>query len=320
MNSKVKKESLKNSFLQLPDVLGNIADLAPGNNFDKSWMEGLNQFEIDKVFTIIPPEGDIEDDGRVTYKFNSDGFRCDEFKKDHEGKLHVLFAGCSETEGVGSPLDTSWAKMFYDRIAYVNETSGYFNVGKAGWGFQKIVRAITQYVGKYGTPDYIFLLHPNINRLVEWSDELEYYVLHQYGSQADSESSFRHGTYGNITNYLTVKKHRDLFINFAYTMTFLEAYCEAIGTKLIWTCWETDVDHINIVNMGHLFKNFFELPNSDNLMEFIKRDRPDGKFKVDDLKRRDNHTGLLKCKWWGNAFADQARKKGLNVHPNFFVD
>jgi len=78
MNSKVKKESLKNSFLQLPDVLGNIADLAPGNNFDKSWMEGLNQFEIDKVFTIIPPEGDIEDDGRVTYKFNSDGFRCDD--------------------------------------------------------------------------------------------------------------------------------------------------------------------------------------------------------------------------------------------------
>lgn len=38
-------------------------------------------------------------DNKFTYKFNSQGFRCDEFKQDS-----IIFLGCSITQGIGMPL------------------------------------------------------------------------------------------------------------------------------------------------------------------------------------------------------------------------
>jgi len=300
--------------------MNNIQDLEQLNQFDVTW---LNDPAISNKssYSIIPPEGNIVDDGRVEYIFNSDGFRSDKFKKNHDGKLHILFAGCSETEGVGSPLNTCWAKMFYDRIAHVNETSGYFNIGKAGWGFQKITRAVVQYVDKYGAPEYLFLLHPNLGRLVEWDEDLKIYVQNQYFTHSHAVDERKNkNNKSHELHLLSEKKEKDIFISFVYQMNLFEAYCKSNNIKLIWTTWEIDDDMENIGKMKHLFPSFFELPDERGLTEFIQRDRPNGKFRVDDLKRRDGHSGILKCKWWGNAFANEAIRKGLNVHPNFFVD
>jgi hypothetical protein len=297
--------------------MNNIQDLEQLNQFDVTWLNDpaiLNK----SSYSIIPPEGNVVDDGRVEYVFNSDGFRSDEFKKNHEGKLHILFAGCSETEGVGSPLDTCWAKMFYDRIAYVNETSGYFNIGKAGWGFQKIIRATVQYVEKYGAPNYLFLLHPNIGRKVEWDKEQETYIQKQYYTHGQNTKDRENADWQ--LHSLSDKEEKDLFISFIYQMNLFEAYCKSNNIKLIWTTWENLNDMEQINKMNHLLPSFFTLPEDPSLMLFMQRDRPDGKFRIDDLKRRDGHSGILKCKWWGNAFANEAIRKGLNVHPNFFVD
>jgi hypothetical protein len=43
-------------------------------------------------------------DRKFTYKFNSDGFRADEFT-DQEG---IVFFGCSHTVGIGLPYETTW--------------------------------------------------------------------------------------------------------------------------------------------------------------------------------------------------------------------
>lgn len=44
-------------------------------------------------------------DASFTYKFNSHGFRCDEFTDDDS----IMFLGCSHTLGVGLPLEATWA-------------------------------------------------------------------------------------------------------------------------------------------------------------------------------------------------------------------
>ncbi len=43
-------------------------------------------------------------DSKFTYKFNSHGFRCDEFTSDPS----IVFLGCSYTVGVGLPIETTW--------------------------------------------------------------------------------------------------------------------------------------------------------------------------------------------------------------------
>lgn len=54
-------------------------------------------------------------DDTVRYYFNSLGFRSDEFIKNHNGK-HILFAGCSETEGTGGNLESNWPYMVYSEL------------------------------------------------------------------------------------------------------------------------------------------------------------------------------------------------------------
>ena len=45
--------------------------------------------------------------GAITYKINSDGFRCEEFTDD----ACVVALGCSFTVGIGLPLDTIWPEL-----------------------------------------------------------------------------------------------------------------------------------------------------------------------------------------------------------------
>lgn len=46
--------------------------------------------------------------GAITYKINSDGFRCDEFEYD---KPYLVALGCSFTAGIGLPLQTIWPEL-----------------------------------------------------------------------------------------------------------------------------------------------------------------------------------------------------------------
>jgi hypothetical protein len=57
--------------------------------------------ETDLDFRKNYPESMLDD-------FNSFGFRCDNFIDTHNGK-HILFMGCSETQGSNHGLDEAWA-------------------------------------------------------------------------------------------------------------------------------------------------------------------------------------------------------------------
>ena len=48
------------------------------------------------------------------YKFNSEGFRCDEFTT--QSDLPIMFMGCSFTEGIGLPLHHTWPHFLIEII------------------------------------------------------------------------------------------------------------------------------------------------------------------------------------------------------------
>jgi hypothetical protein len=63
-------------------------------------------------------------DRPITYKFNSHGFRADEFDSTEPG---VMFLGCSHTLGVGLPCESTWAHMVSSSLKLKN-----YNLGVGG--------------------------------------------------------------------------------------------------------------------------------------------------------------------------------------------
>jgi len=69
--------------------------------------------------------------GDITYNFNSEGLRCDEFTDPSE--LPIIFVGCSHTEGVGLPLEKVWAYVLLERIrAATGKKIPYWNLSVSG--------------------------------------------------------------------------------------------------------------------------------------------------------------------------------------------
>lgn len=89
---------------------------------------------------------------------NNFGFRSDNFIKNTE--TDILFAGCSETMGIGGSLKETWAYMLNLDL----NLNRYINIGMAGAGYQQIINNCIIYIKKYGPPKNLFILFPNIER------------------------------------------------------------------------------------------------------------------------------------------------------------
>lgn len=247
--------------------------------FDK--ME--NFVEPYSVLTMHPKEifmfemmgKDPVDDGTVEYRYNNDGFRSDNFTSVHEGK-HLLFSGCSEGEGIASPLNTMWNKMVYDSLNVNNEYSGFFNVAIDNFGFHKVVFNIINYISIYGKPDEIILLMPDICRLNQWDAGSENY----YQIWANPNDLSKKEDQENFMNAI---------INFIPFMKLFESYCDSNGIRLIWSTWSQKEGKVfSIINT---FKHFFEIDYSMPT-------------KVDQSKqiRRDGHQGYYYHDLWAQNF------------------
>ncbi len=101
------------------------------------------------------------DKNDIVYKLNSKGLRCDELIKDHTGKTHILFNGCSITAGIGVNIEDTWAYNVYSDF---KNTSGFFNISLPGGSIIEIIINTIKYVESYGVPNYIFILLPPIHR------------------------------------------------------------------------------------------------------------------------------------------------------------
>jgi hypothetical protein len=228
-----------------------------------------------EIFMFDMMDKEPIDDGSVEYKYNNDGFRSDNFIDVHT-KKHLLFSGCSEGEGIASPLDTMWNKIVYDGLNTNNEYSGFFNVAIDNFGFHKVVFNIINYISKYGKPEEIILLMPDICRLNQWDSESKNYQQiwanpNSLNTEADQE------------------KFMNAIIDFVPFMKLFESYCDSNDIKLTWSTWSSLEGKIfSIINT---FKHFFEIDYSIPTM-------------VDQSNqiRRDGHQGAYYHDLWAQNF------------------
>ena len=247
------------------------------------------------IFNHIPPERikPGKEDWEVEYAYNNELFRSDHFTKEHDG-LHILFGGCSNTEGVGSNIEDNWSYTLYQEISKQHKTSGYFSVAKGGYGWHQIFLNFKVYVEKYGAPDYYFVLHPNMVRLYTWQEDAKQWKYVQRNEGDDTEKALD-------------LEYRNKFPDWVTAMSLFIAYCESVGTKFLWTTWATEQNK-TIRDSKFFESTFFETKKIDKL--WMTQARPDGNIAKDDVNFRDGHAGRLYHELWHHDFKNELIKKG----------
>jgi hypothetical protein len=222
-------------------------------------------FEMNKINFDI-------NDKSVYYKYNDKGFRCDNFDS-YESKNKIIFAGCSEGEGIGSNIEESWPYIIFNYLKNKNIVDNFYNLSVDNFGFQKIISNCLAYIDNFDSPDYIIILFPEITRQISWNkDTNSFYVEWNDVNQIHIEK--------NLISFL------NSFINFITTMHIFEKYCIEKNIKLYWSIWSEKENYI--FKKLECFKNFvpfdYSILNNSNLSK----------------NKRDGHHGAYYHNLWAN--------------------
>jgi hypothetical protein len=245
----------------------------------------------------------VIDDEKIKYQYNMLGYRSDPFIKKTKTP-RIVFSGCSETEGVGHNLENVWSKIVYNYLSKDKEFDGFFNLGLNGSGFARIISNLLNYIKTYGSPDYIFILFPNIGRWTEWVDDIQKYqnigVNPWIGEPKDKDDT-------------DIKLQRDLLIEFILLIKQLEYTCELNNTKLYWSTWDpADEKNYQILINKKIIKNFINI-KFESILQKIQS--PDNYNKDETyFWARDKHMGTGFHELFADAFIDNlTRNDNANI-------
>lgn len=100
-------------------------------------------------------------DKDITYTFNEHGYRCDSFDLPCE----ILFTGCSQTMGIGLPLDVLWASRVAEHLKIP-----YHNIACAGTDWQHVSQRLVYWLPIL-KPKTVVLKYPPEMRFNWWDQE-----------------------------------------------------------------------------------------------------------------------------------------------------
>lgn len=129
-------------------------------------------------------------DSNFTYRFNSNGFRCNEFTSDPT----VMFIGCSHTIGIGLPEDKTWPYIVSKKL-----NMACANLGQGGGSADTAFRLCHGWIDQIN-PKIVVFLHPPGSRFeIINHDVIEF---HSHGSLSGftKSDSFIHKWIGDESN------------------------------------------------------------------------------------------------------------------------
>lgn len=110
--------------------------------FQKNMLDSARRTQLEKYGWHRP--------GVITYKFNSHGFRCNEFD-DSPG---IIAIGCSFTAGVGLPAETTWPSL-----VAIELNLSLWNLGIGGASMDTCFRLLYHWIDQLSAK-YVLLLTP----------------------------------------------------------------------------------------------------------------------------------------------------------------
>lgn len=213
-------------------------------------------------------------------EFNSKNYRSHEFTKNHLGKMHVLFSGCSVTFGDGLFLEEVWSYKLWKSLG---TTSGYFSLAMQGNNIPNIVFEIMKYCSIYGKPDMIVLNLPDIYRSFKpHSHDNKMFMFYCLADPVPKESK-------EASLMLEVQAFQ------AYKM--LELFCDSNDIPLYSFSWSADTE--NLLGDGE-FKTFFKLDKdemSTMVYDYANKMKENSEFAL-DARDEGKHFGIAIHNFW----------------------
>lgn len=261
---------------------------------DNNHISELNNFLKQTIYCQFTDSKKEYPEGIYDHEFNSAGYRCDEFTSIHEEK-HIVFMGCSETQGCNQGLDETWAYILYNKILEKEKLSGYFNIAVIGDSILRQVFSLFNYIEKYGKPKEIYFLAPDALRTLFYATKNFTFVAHNLDYPRPGE----HFEKNELLN---------AFFQNVLHLKSLEEFCKNSDIKLIWSTWSEVYEDI-FENLG--FKNFFNL-NMKNVDDYIIENYDkyanSNKSLQYNLRKSDGHRGLIFHRYWAEKFYENRQK------------
>lgn len=272
--------------------------------FDNTWHDNFGN-KTGQTYSIIPGEVAV-DNKDVEYRYNSQNFRSDNFTKTHNGK-HILFAGCSESEGEGANIEDAWTNILYKKISKKEKCSGFFNLSRSGWGWSKIILNSLIYFKEYGYPDVMFVLLPNCQRKfvfseTEFLDSMGNPLGHWQYQQHYPEIEKDHRSKKDARKWFTnSKQYNEDFVNFLINWKTFNELCKTNNIKLFFSTWSnTDIENLLKIN---IFSNLVNVnPGTLGVEKMTVDYYKDHEPKSNDVFKRDGHSGVIFHNFWSEIF------------------
>jgi hypothetical protein len=193
-------------------------------------------------------------DADISYKLNSDGFRCDDFNKENT-KDSILVAGCSNTFGLGIPYDVTWGNLLSEKT----KSKDFYNLGVVAASIPVIVNNCFNFIEEFGRPKAIFILFPSTDRGTVFQN-----------LSTDREENFVLRTDMNDVSSIPKEQKNKIFQKLSLIKN-LEILCSSLSIPLFWSITEKDCDRLikDIIKESNYFKNYqsifgFDVPVEDD--------------------------------------------------------
>ena len=199
----------------------------------------------------------------MTYRFNKEGYRCDEFDKPHD--LAVMVVGCSVAFGTGVVYKETFGKRFLALLAKQNDSQSpvLYNLSDGGQGNDYIARTTVEWFDRL-QPDVTIIQLSHYLRY-EYIDHFGNYVnlfkepLDMVGKEVKSHFDLVYNeNYGMMNTYKNVLLLQEFFKNRNHHYLFCGLLPIAKAMKRSVSCLEpirskVDFSRFDLVEMDYDF-------------------------------------------------------------------
>ncbi len=242
------------------DILTSIVKFQMEGNIGMTEVNFLDLFSrsLKKMSSRDPGRTIMLNDNRqIYYEYNSYGYRSEEFKDQK-----VLVLGCSQTLGVGLPIEYTWPFLLSEKT-----NMPYISLAKGGDSMQAQVIKAFQFFKEFYHPEYILGVFPmsrmempyvkdifGVDKKPNISDQDRAYIQNIFINNSKIEKFSKLPHSGDEV----IPEEVPIFYNLMF-MKMLDQYCKTNNIKLLWTSYN-DTSYSDIlyrINLDSYFLGDF---------------------------------------------------------------
>ena len=233
-------------------------------------------------------------DENIKYSFNNESYRCDNFNLEKTNN-NFLFSGCSYTFGSGLPYNSTWAYQLNKDLS----GDQFYNLGLNANSQKSIIYDVYNYIRKYGKPKAVFILFPDISRVIGFVDSL---------SSIEVKTRLLNEEYPNESSRFFTQDL--LYFDFYNSICALEDYLKSINVPFLWGTWHQETEKVlNLVSKN--FNNYVKIFTNPSSAKYFKDVKLESNMsnRYWDRSRDVTHPGIKTQMIIKNIFLDEWEKQ-----------